>query len=160
MYNPSDIQTYGGEKTDADPVEDPTTDLAASDWNQLINDAAQMTRTAAKVILQFPTISTETNTTPSATKTQWGSGASYYPTTVARSGTGAYTITYPASFVNELGDTETVSFWEATGSVSSATVYGHVQCTASGAVITLKVFDAAGAAVDVTNGTTITVKAW
>lgn len=160
MYNPSDIQTYGGEKVDADPIEDPTTDLPASDWNQLINDVAQMTRTSPKTILQFPTIGTEDNTTPSATKTQWGSGASYYPTSVARTGTGAYTITYPSTFTNELGDAETVSFWEASAQVASATVYGHCQCAASGAVITLRVFDAAGAAVDVTNGTTISVKAW
>lgn len=160
MENPSDLDTYGGEFSNADATIDPTTDLDAAYYNRLAMHVAQMSHTTAKAVLQFPTISSVANTTPSATMTHWGSGASYYPTTVARTATGAYTITYPSSFVNLLGETETVSFWRAEANVSSATVYGHCQCSASGAVVTLKVFDAAGAAVDITNGTTITVKAY
>ena len=160
MENPTDIDTYGGEFSNADATVDPSTDLDAAYWNLLAMHVGQMSHSTAKVILQFPTISSVANTTPSATRTHWGSGASYYPTTVARTATGAYTITYPSTFTNQLGDAETVSFWHAEAVVSSSTVYGHCQCTATGAVVTLKVFDAAGAAVDITNGTTITVKAY
>lgn len=162
MENPSSAVTdYGAQKANEYAVKDPRTQFDAAEYNKIALHLSQVTHTAPKVILHFPTISTLTTTTPSATQTQWGNGSggsyAYYPTSVTRTGTGAYTIVYPSSFTNEYSASETVSFLWAKGAVSSTTVYGHVQCAVSGATITLTVFDATGAATDITNGTTLTV---
>lgn len=162
MENPSSAVTdYGVPKANAYGIADPSTEFDAEEYNKLALHASQMSHTTAKVILHFPTISSLATTTPSATQTHWGnatgSSSTLYPTSVTRTATGAYTIVYPSTLQNERGVAETVSFVWANGAVSSATVYGHVQCAVSGATITLTVFDAAGAATDITNGTTITV---
>jgi hypothetical protein len=160
VENPTSLtSTYGGRKSNEYAVRDNTTQLDASHWEVLGMHVGQMSHGAWKVKVHFPAVAAGTST-PSATQTQWGNTSTYNPTSVTRTGTGAYTIVYPSSFQNELGQSEAVSFVDADGKVTSATVYGHVQCTASGATILVRVFDAAGALTDITNGTTLTVWAW
>jgi hypothetical protein len=161
VENPTSLtSTYGGEKANEFAVRDNNTQCDADHWNALGMHVGQMSHGAEKVRVHFPTISTLTTTTPTATKTQWGDTSSYYPTSVTRTATGRYTIVYPSSFTNELGAAETVSFSDADGKVTSNTVYGKVQCTVTGATILVSVFDAAGALTDITNGTTLTVWAY
>lgn len=149
---------YGAPYVNKGAIEDPTAEADADKYNRMAEDVAQMSRTSPRVILHFPTVASG-NSTPSYTETQWGSGASYYPTTVTRSGVGAYTITYPTSFNDGLGEAETVAFQTAVGSVQSSTVFGAVQVTASANVLTVRVLDGTFSVVDLTAGTTIRVEA-
>jgi hypothetical protein len=152
------IGDYGGPYTNKGAIEDPSTEADAEKFNRLAEDAAQLTRTSSRIVLHFPTVASG-NATATYAETQWGSGPSYYPTTIARASTGRYTITMPASFADALGVIESVSLQTARGSVNSLSVFGVVQCTASANVIEVAVFDAAGALVDLTAGTSIRVEA-
>jgi hypothetical protein len=152
------IGDYGGPYANKGAVEDPSTEADADKFNRLAEDAAQMTRTAPRVIVHFPTVASG-STTATYAETQWGSGVSYYPTTIARGGIGLYTITMPASFADGLGEVESVSLQTAKGSVLSLTLGGLVQCTASANVIEVAIFDATFALVDLTPGTSIRVEA-
>lgn len=152
----ADLDTYGGLKQDAQPVEDPSSEISSAYWNKLLNDTAQMTRTACRAILLFPTVASG-DSTPGSTRTFWGTSNAYFPTTVTRTGVGAYTVTYPSTFDDLLDEAETLSFFDAIGKVRSNTVYGHVQCVASGAVVTISVLNSALALADLTAGTVISV---
>lgn len=152
----SDLATFGGRKSTAVAVEDPTTEIDSADWNKLVNAVGQMTMTSWRAILLFPTVAAG-NSTPGSTKTFWGGTSLVFPTTVARTAAGAYTVTYPATFADLLGEDETLAFYDAVGHVRSTTVIGHVQCEASGAVVSVQVWNSAFAASDLTVGTTISI---
>jgi len=152
----ADITTYGGAKENAVAVEDPLSEADASDWNKLLNDVAQMTMTSWRAILLFPTVAAG-NSTPASTKTFWGGEASVFPTTVTRNSAGNYTITYPSTFQDLNSNAEVLSFYDAVGVVRSTTVIGHVQCTASGAVVNVQIWNSSFAASDLTVGTVISV---
>jgi hypothetical protein len=153
----ADLESYGGAKQNAQPVEDASSEVdATTEWNKVVNDLAQLTHTAPRAILTFPTVAAG-NSTPASTKTFWGNASSEFPTTVTRTGTGAYQITYPASFDDYLENAETVSFYAAHGHVASGTVFGLVQCTVSGAVVNVYTLDATFALTDLTAGTNIVV---
>ena len=112
--------------------------------------------TTPRAILLFPTVAAG-DSTPASTKTFWGGGETVFPTTVTRTGAGAYTITYPATFDDLNGNAETLSFYDAVGHVRSTTVIGHVQCTASGATVSVQIWNSAFAASDLTVGTVISI---
>ena len=159
MQNPSAIADYGAPFTNKFPTEDPTTDQTAEQYNKHALHTSQMSQTSEKVYLQFPTVAAGTST-PTQTRTHWGDSVNQYPTTVTRTGVGAYTITYPSTMANQaepVAEDETVSFIAGRGQVASTTVYGHVQVTASGAVLLVKILDGAFAPVDLTVGTSIDV---
>lgn len=154
------IQNYGGPFVNAKPIEDPTSQPDALLYNRQSEDVAQMTKTCRKMLLHFPAVATG-NSTPSYCETLWGSGASFFPTTVTRTGAGLYTVTFPATFTDSIGVVETISFAGAVGSVQSATVLGLVFCSAASNVITLVTTLAAapGTAADLTAGTLIRLEA-
>lgn len=159
MENPTSRSTYGAPKVNKIPVADNRSEIDAAEWNLKSLHVAQMSHAAFKVRVHFPTVASGTST-PTATQTQYGNTASYYPTSVTRTDVGDYTIVYPSSFNNEAGEAEALSFVYAEAEVASTSVYGKPQCQWSGSTITLTVFDAAGAPVDITAGTTIVVTAW
>jgi hypothetical protein len=159
VENPSSRATYGAPKVNKIPIADNRSEIDAAEWNQFALDVAQGSHTWWKVRVHFPTVAAGTST-PSATQTQYGNTATYYPTSITRTDVGDYTIVYPSSFQNEAGTSETLSFVYAEAKVASTSVYGKPQCQWSGSTITLTVFDAAGAPVDITAGTTIVVTAW
>lgn len=108
------IANYGGPKSNGKPVEDPETDISDDEYNLLIEDSAQATQTVGRAWVRFPTVAggSPPFDIPSTTivhDTAWGSGASSRPT-VTKTATGRYTITFPASQVDGLGETEIVSF--------------------------------------------------
>jgi len=159
MTTPRAITDYGGPFTDALPVDDPTTTQSASQGNRCFEDVAQMTRTTHKVWVKFPTSTGAPGAvTPSAGQSHFGTGFAELPT-VAKTSTGTYTVTYPATWTDALGVVEAVSFLDSFGSVRSGTVVGHVQTTESANVITVYVFNTSNALSDLTNGTTIRVEA-
>lgn len=150
------IADFGGAKVDARPINNPTSQLAASNYSDLAETVAEGTRTADRAIVSFATIAAPGAVTATLNRTVWGSGALYTPV-LARTGAGVYTVTYSATYVNGLGVTETVNLLTAHGQVDG-TVFGLVQCTmTSSVVVTVRIFDAAGAPTDLGGGPIVTV---
>lgn len=161
MTEPKTIDSFGGVFSDAYSVEDPTTEISAAYDNRLHEDVAQMSRTTAKVMVQFPTTATAAPTTVTATagRSHAGTSSGLYPT-VSKTATGRYTLTWPASATDPLNVTETLSLTFARGSVMSLASFGHVQCTAAGAnVVLVAIVDLAGADTDLGGGVNIEVSA-
>lgn len=159
MATPRAIENYGGIFVDAEPVEDPTTELSSDYYNQLSSDVAEMTRTTEKIVVKFPTSSGGAGpVTPSAGQSHKGTGSGDLPT-VAKVGTGLYDITYPTSFVNALGDTENISFTFSAGRVKSLSVDGRAFTTEAANVIHVAVRDGSGVLSDLGGGITIEVDA-
>lgn len=107
------IDTYGGEKDDAGPLQNARTQVSADSWNRLAEDVAHLTRTAPKAIVRFPT-GAGTPVAPGdiATRSQWGSSNGEKPT-ITRTGAGLYTLTWGATYTDALGETEAVDFFDA-----------------------------------------------
>lgn len=124
MAEPRSIGNYGGIKEDAAPVENVKSQVAASEWNLKAEDTAQMTRTSRKATVSFPTDAAAVPLTiPEANvnvRTQWGTGDSAKPVVTKTVDPGRYTLTFPISFANALGDTETLGFFEASATARSS----------------------------------------
>lgn len=132
------IETYGGPFVDAVPVDDPTTTESAGQHNRLTEDVAQATRTQPRAWVSFKTRTTNGAVTPDEGESMMGTGSAQLPT-VARTGTGLYTVTYPPSWTDALGTLETIVFKKAHGAVASTTTVGRVQCSVSANVISVLV---------------------
>lgn len=153
-----DINSYGGVFIDAEAVGDPSSEIAASVDNRIHEDVAQMTRVTKRVLLKFTTTAAAAvvAVTPHADgRTVWGVGASFDPTTLNKTATGVYVATYPTTFDDSLvgttsdsvSETETVNFTFGFGNVEG-TAYGMVSVTPLNNVLTIRVWDAAGAPTD------------
>jgi hypothetical protein len=141
------LNTYGGELVDYAPVIDPTTDRSAAAMNSALASVAGMTHCAPRAICTFTTHATSPVLVNSLAA--WGDNSFVVAPTIAHSATGTYTITYPTSYTNELGDTQTISLRYAHGQAISSTRYG-VQCEVTSAnVVTVYTFNAAGSANDI-----------
>ena len=165
MTEPRKVSDYGGPKANAVTLSDPTKYVSATEYGRLTDDCAQMTATTYKAWVHFPTALSLGPVTPSAGGSHMGTGSGNLPT-VARTGTGVYTVTYPASWVDDSGilgqpgASESIAFIDSGGAVRGSTP-GHVQTSESGNVITVYVFDPASsfAASDLGGGVTIRVEA-
>lgn len=104
MCGPATIDTYGGVLTDEQPVANPTTEQSAAFGTRQMENNAQMTRTSVKAWVIFPTVAAAAPQTPLATagRSQMGVAGADLPT-IAKTATGRYTVTYPASWVDALG---------------------------------------------------------
>lgn len=105
-----DISTYdaaGGEKADYQPPEDPTTDRAAAEVDDVFADVTQGTRTAIRAYVAF-TVSGSTCTVVEH-EAVWGHDVSVKPT-VAYSATGSYVATFPAIVTDARGISHNVNF--------------------------------------------------
>ena len=152
------LDTYGGTKVNLAPVEDPTTDVDAVTYNALLNDVSMMTRTAARA---WATIAGATwgggsqAVTVSASGAMWGNAVP--PTCVTTAG-GIYTLTWPASVDDDLGDAHAVALARVKSVSFGGTTPRLWTVTAVSAnVVTIRVFDVAGAA-NAANGQAITVE--
>ena len=155
MATAKNAEDYGGgiAIVNAEPVEDPTSELDATYYQRLAEDAAQFSRTSLKAIVFWTTKGSGSVGTAVRWRTAWGDTGTYEPT-IARSGAGAYTLTFAANYADGLGQDETVSFFAAHSEVASLTVDGAVKSTVSGAVVSVQIRNAAGAANDLTPDTT------
>jgi len=108
---PADLDTYGGEKVDRTAAQNRETDVSADDINALAEHSAQMTRTSMKAIVAFTTVSAGAPQVAVASwwSTQWGRGVAQKPT-IAKTDQGIYVITFPTTFADGLGNTETLAF--------------------------------------------------
>ena len=148
------LQSYGAPYNNADPVEDPETEIADDLLNRALEDLAQTTRTIERANLNFTTTAVAHPTTVGTATidhdTVWGSGVSTRPV-ITKTGQGLYTITFAASYNDGLAVSETVSFLrgfaDAMSSDSADTCAAQI-LTIAGNVITLKT-EAGGALADV-----------
>ena len=153
----ADLSTYGlANAANASPVQNSATDWDASYAKRMGMHVAQATRTWCKAHFSFTTAGANGARTASNIFTLWGEGSSFSPT-ITRTGAGVYTIVWPASFDNEMDETETLSFTKAHASLASSTSVGLAQLTGSGTSWTLYGLSTAGAASDLTAGTQIDV---
>jgi len=142
-----DISTLGGIKVNFQPVEDATTDLDAAQDNKARADVAMMTHTASRSWAKFVAAATTGAMVLSAHDAVWGNAPGLAPT-LARTGTGVFTITWPASVNDELGVTHATSL-RAASAVARGSVAYHAQTSITAAnVVTVYVFDMSGAAND------------
>lgn len=102
---------YGGARTNAHPVEDPTTDVGAEHLNPVMANVAMMTHTAPRAIVLFTgtTYTSGTvNVTPDDHDAMWGSSTGVRPT-VGETSAGVYVITWATSQTDELGASHTLN---------------------------------------------------
>jgi hypothetical protein len=149
------IQGLGGVKVDQAPVKNPASQASADEYNRVLEYVAQMSRTVPRVMASFPT-TLAANPVLTDHATVWGSGIDQTPT-IVRTGAGVYTVTFAASYLDGLNVSENVSFLFGWGNVAGAT-FAHPQVeVTSAAVLTLRLFDAAGVATDAGGGVLVTV---
>jgi hypothetical protein len=156
------IDSYGAPYVNAASVGDPTTEQSAEYANRVFEDVAQMTRTAVRAWAAFETSSGGAGALSSVDAISvWSEDAS---PTFAKSATGTYTITYETEYEDALvgtesdsvAETEQVSFRFGWGSARGST-FGHVQVAIADNVVTVYVFDAAGALSDLSGSKRIDV---
>lgn len=149
---PSD---YGLPKQNHKPVVNPEYDLDASEYERLAVDVAAMTLTAAKALVVVSAAASTSATTGTMLRwhnARWGGTDAVKPT-IARTATGAYTITWSTSQEDLNPTADRVS--------TSAVSFSCAQCTPQGStpamvvvscasnVVYVKTFNAASAATDV-----------
>lgn len=157
MTLPRTIGDYGGPFVDALVVENPTTEQSADFANRDFADLAQLTNTPIKVWVRFALSTGGAGAiTPIFGRSHMGVGSGELPT-IAKLATGSYTITYPATWTDVLGVVETIGFYFSFASVHDLSIAGHLQTTGNlDNIISLKAFDMAGSASDLT-GVIVTV---
>jgi hypothetical protein len=142
-----DASTFGGPYRDFDNIEDPETDVGSDALNKLITQVVQLSHTAPRAWVRVAAGAAPTLTDHDAV---WGNTAGVAPT-LARTGTGVYTVTWAATY-NDLQATpesHAVNFRAALPAPKSASArFLHYDLTSS-RVVTVKSFDAAGSPADV-----------
>jgi hypothetical protein len=161
MSDPRTIETYGGVFDDAEPVEDPTVEQSADYANRLHEDVAQLTRTTFKAWVKFvPTgVAAPTTVVASAGRSHMGTGGGNLPT-IAKTGTGTYTITYPASWTDDTDEDEDISFIDGFAMVNggNADVGSTAQIVSIIAnVVVIKVYDETFTLADLSGTAWVTV---
>ena len=160
MFTIRSIDSYGGQFEDALPVEDPETEIAAADFIRMADDVAQMTGSAPKWWVSWPTLNAAGTVSAASVsvRSHYGTGSAAKPTIVREATAGLYRLTFAASYVDGIATTETTAlFGVMGGTVQSSTVFGVITGATSGVVATVQIWDAAGAATDLTLGTTVMV---
>ncbi len=142
------LDTYGGAKVDLNPITDPTTDRPSAAVNEAYASVAAMTHTAVQCWARVTTAASTGAMVLSSHDAAWGNEVSVAPT-LARTTTGVFTVTWPATVTDELGDTPTVALRAAARpNTEGATLYFAQAVKTSANVVTFYVFNSAGAAND------------
>lgn len=151
----SSIDDFGGIFTDGPiGVVDPTCQMAASQGNNMSATVAMGSRMVPRCEVSFTGAIVAPTTI--AFEAVWKSKTPTIPT-AARTGTGVFTFTFPASVSDELLAAHVLNLTSSWGFASGGTAY-HVQASASANVLTVYVFTLAGTASDAV-GATIRVQA-
>lgn len=153
MQNQTLANDYGGPFHDARPVKNPKTQLSAAMGGKLIETVCQSTFTSPRTTGTFTCTTTTGAVDPEnvAHESHWGSDPGTEPA-IEQTATGLYTMTFPASFTNGLGESETISLsrvmWigARTGDAGD-NLYAEV-LTFTGNVVTLKVESPKGTLAD------------
>lgn len=115
-----DLASVGGAINDYRPVPDPTVERAANHDNIIAANAVSATRTLTRAFASFTL-----GTTPALVQHDavWGTGSGVAPV-VARTGTGVWTITWPATVNDALGVSQAVNLrgpWVSYGGLGTTT---------------------------------------
>jgi hypothetical protein len=141
------------------PVTDPTTDLDAAADNKARNNNAGMTHTQCRAWVRFYAANPVTDPASNVHDAVWGDAIADKPV-CARTGVGIFTVTWPSTVDNLLsqagataaqgGETGiSVNIRTAKAWAASGTTFRYATATVTSAnVVTVHVFDAAGALVD------------
>ena len=141
------VADYGGALENYAPVEDPTTDQDADAANEWKASTAAMTHTATRAWVRMVSqAATPTSPSTNLYDSMWGSDLSVAPT-FARTGVGVYTITWPATVTDELGEPHALNIRWGRGSLENQAAVVCVEPTTVNSV-TVRLFDMAGAAAD------------
>lgn len=152
---PKTIADYGGPYVDRGVKRDPSYQMGANQGNRFLVDTAQATRTVPRATVLFQ-LATSGSTIDPANVTHtsvWGSGSTEKPT-VARTGTGVYTVTWASSFDDEMPAPNTVTesvvftFAEGQPNVRGATDGRARVVSIISNVVTVQVYNTANALSD------------
>jgi hypothetical protein len=138
---------YGAPFVNRLPVEDPQGQLDADQYNRVAEDLAQLTRTAWRAVLSFPT-DASSNPTVTRLRSVWGSGVSLYPS-IVRTGAGVYTVTFATTFTDGLAASESTALDFAQATLGDSTTAGFARAAVTSAnVLTVRTFNSSWAASD------------
>lgn len=151
--------TYGGPYSNERPVEDSTTEVDAPFFNEMASDTAAGTRTAVRAWVAFDGLTYTSGAQSIAVVDHdavWGASGAVEPT-IVQNPAGTYTLTWPATVDDELGETHTLDIQVPLQPTLITATLMDVRVSAFTAnTITLKTFSAAGSA-DALNGIPIKV---
>jgi hypothetical protein len=129
----SDPADFGLPKSNYNPVVDPTTDLDYAEYERCACACAAMTVSAFRAHIAVSAASTTAATTGTMVKAHsavWGDTLAVRPT-VARTATGAYTVTWAASYV----DNNPTPSRQTSGAVSFTVAQATAQTPPAGYVL-------------------------
>lgn len=151
------LPTGGFQNGEGLAVVDPTTDQDAAAASAALNDTAQMTHTADRAWARFTAGASPAIVNTNGHDAMWGSLSGVKPVP-AHTGTGTWTLTWPATVQDQLGNSHSVNFRKARVSVEGSTLaFVQWEVTAPN-VITVYGFATSFAANDLT-GITLLVEA-
>jgi hypothetical protein len=156
--NPRTISSYGGPFQNEEAVVDPVSEVDAAFYDRMACDVAQTTLATGMTWFSFTVDAANVSVSG-----VWGNGSAAKPT-VSKTATGTYTLTWTASFEDELvgvsnmtsvEETQSVAFTFASGLNVLGATNGHarVSAIASNVVTVLVYDDAAPAALSDLGGT-------
>lgn len=141
-----DLDTFGGTFANADAVVDPETELAAEYFNRLNANVVGVSHTAIRAWVRVTA-----GVAPSVADHDavWGNGAGLVPT-VARTGTGVYTVTWLTAYddLQFQAEEHAITIRNASVSVSHSAARMIQWTLTSAVVVTVNTYDAAGVAAD------------
>lgn len=135
---PSDLDTYGGPKIDADDPVDGDTDRKAAEVNQAFLDLGQMTNMTHKARLAFTVADGVVRH-----RALWGSALAIKPNFV-HAGTGVFSFTFPTSITDALGEVHDISFTDGLTNFTGSTPYVCNVTVDTANTITVRVWSVAG----------------
>lgn len=139
------FSSFGGQKSNYAPPENPATDYDATLLNVALCDVAEMTRTALRGWVRITLAASTGALVLSDWEAVW-KGGSFSPTvpTLVRTTTGVFTITFPVSIVDENGKTVTINLRRSSAQIEGNT-FGFSQSTVTAAnIITLYTANSGG----------------
>lgn len=118
------IDDFGGEKTNYAPVADPETDIDADEWNQIANDVTMLGRMGCRAYVE---VDPTADGYLSGCSAQWQNASTTYAPTILCDSNNVWTITFPSTVVDELGNSKALSLRQAWVSIAysvGGTAYG------------------------------------
>lgn len=115
------VADFGGNAlVDAWPIEDPATDVSATNFVPMISSVAAMTHIVPRAYVVV--VGNASTPTVLEHNSAWGSSGPVIPT-LLRNGTGDITITWPATVTGEDGQTHTLNLKRCVGWNFEGTVF-------------------------------------